>query len=410
MFAHLLLLVTPTLAAQDPDTAARPPIPDSAAFTAVSAGGFFSCAITRQGAAYCWGHGRYGELGTGDTASSLVPRPVAGGQRFVTVTAGRYHACGLTADSLAYCWGANWNGQVGTDSIGESCNHPKEPEKTFACSVRPRPVAGNRHFAAVSTGAVHTCAMTASGDAYCWGSGPGVLGSEAAPGSATVPVSVSGGLQFKSVSAGLNHSCGVTAGGSIYCWGHNKDDQLGNDSLQQSKNPVAIASTVDFFFVTAGGAHTCALASDSSAYCWGKFEHGRLGIGESVAEAFRDKKHQTSPAAVDGGITFRWLSAGGVHTCGVATSGQAYCWGDNLEGRVGTGGNVLTRKDWSTKPAAVATDLRFTMISAGDYHTCGVTVDGAVYCWGGNRDGQLGNGTTKGSRKATRVAISVSPA
>jgi alpha-tubulin suppressor-like RCC1 family protein len=377
---------------------------DSLTFVAVSAGGGHTCAVTLRGVAYCWGFGRHGELGNGDTASSPVPVPVAGGYRFVTVAAGRFHACGLTADSAAYCWGGNWQGQVGTDSLGESCTDRKEPQKPFACSLHPRPVAGGHHFAALSVGAVHTCGLSGNGAAYCWGyNGSSVLGSEAAPASATVPVPVAGAMRFISVSAGLNHSCGVTVGGQLSCWGLNKDNQLGNDSLDRSKSPVMIASDVTFLSVTAGGQHTCAIAADTTAYCWGDFEHGRLGIGESLGQHLKDKKHQSSPAPVDGRMTFRSLSAGGAHTCGVTTGGKAYCWGDNLEGRLGTGGSFLTARQWNTKPSAVEGDLKFTMISAGEYHSCGVTTEGAVYCWGGNREGQLGNGTTKGKGKPVHV-------
>ena len=156
----LLLLHSATLPAQD-----------STVYTAVAAGGFFTCALSREGAAYCWGFGRYGQLGNGDTASSQVPRPVRqpDSTHFTSLALGRDHACALGADSLAYCWGVNWEGQIGTDSSAETCNFPKKPERTFACSVRPRPVAGNRHFAAISAGAGHTCAITGTGDAYCWG-------------------------------------------------------------------------------------------------------------------------------------------------------------------------------------------------------------------------------------------------
>jgi alpha-tubulin suppressor-like RCC1 family protein len=377
---------------------------DSLTFIAVSAGGWHTCALAPDGAAYCWGYGRDGELGSGDTASSPVPVPVRGGYRFVAVTTGRFHSCGLTADSVAYCWGGNWYGQLGIDSLAESCTTRKEPTKPYACSLHPRPVAGGHRFAAMSAGAVHTCAVTGGGDAYCWGyNGPGVLGSDAAPASATVPVAVGGVLRFVSVSAGLNHSCGVTFGGGIYCWGLNKDNQLGNDSLERSKSPLAVPAGVTFLAVTAGGQHTCAIAADTTAYCWGSFEHGRLGIGESLGQRLKGKQHQSSPAAVDGQMKFRSLSAAGVHTCGVTTDGKAYCWGDNLEGRLGTGGSFLSARKWNTKPSPVEGDLTFTMISAGDYHTCGVTRDGAVYCWGGNAEGQLGNGTTKGKGKPVRV-------
>ncbi len=377
---------------------------DSQTFIAVSAGGWHTCAVTPGGVAYCWGYGRDGELGNGDTAASPVPVLVAGGYHFVTVTAGRFQTCGLTADSAAYCWGGNWRGQLGTDSTGEKCTSRKEPSRPLECSLHPRPVAGGHHFAALSTGAEHTCGLTGSGDAYCWGyNGAGALGSDAAPVYASVPLAVAGRLRFVSVSAGLNHSCGVTVGGVVYCWGLNKDNQLGNDSIERSQGPVAIASDVAFLFVTAGGAHTCAIAADTTAYCWGDFDHGRLGIGASAGQRLGDKHHQSSPAPVHGRLTFRSLSAGGVHTCGVTTGGKAYCWGDNLDGRLGTGGSFLTARQWNARPSVVEGDLIFTTISAGDYHSCGVTSDGAVYCWGGNAEGQLGNGTTKGKGKPVRV-------
>jgi len=380
---------------------------DSLRFVAVSAGGWHTCAIALGGAAYCWGYGRFGQLGNGDTGSSPVPVPVAGDHRFVSVTAGRFHTCGLTADSAAFCWGGNWVGQIGTDSLGDSCTNPKEPQKPFACSLRPRPVAGGHHFAALSSGALHACGVTGSGEAYCWGNGgPGVLGSDAAPVTATVPIAVAGGLRFAAIAAGLNHSCGVTVDGVAYCWGLNKDNQLGNDSLDATKRPVPVAAPAIFHAVTAGGQHTCAIAADTTAYCWGDFENGRLGIGSSVGQRLKKKQHQIAPAPVDGGMAFRSLSAGGVHTCGVTTGGKAYCWGDNLEGRLGTGGGFFTARQFDTKPTAIQSDLQFTMISAGDYHSCGVASDGTVYCWGGNANGQLGNGTTKGSSKPLRVGAS----
>src|SRR5436309_2630622 len=286
---------------------------DSLKFTAVTAGGWHTCAITTAGAAYCWGYGRFGQLGNGDTGIQTVPAPVAGGLRFTTVSAGRFHTCGLTTDSTAYCWGSNGWGQLGSESAADGCtNREGKDKQALACSLRPRAVAGGRHFATLSVNGLHACA-------------------------------------------------------------------------------------------TAGGSHSCAIAVDTTAYCWGEFEHGRLGIGESFAERLKGKSHQMTLAAVDGAIKYRSLSAGGVHTCGVATSGEAYCWGDNLEGRLGTGGSSFTRRSWNTKPSPPKGDLRLTMISAGDYHSCGVTTDGAVYCWGSNKEGQLGNGTTKGKSEPVRV-------
>src|SRR2546429_10027468 len=109
----LLLFLSATLPAQD-----------STVYTAVAAGSFFTCALSREGAAYCWGFGRYGQLGNGDTTSSQVPRPVRqpDSTHFRSLAVGRDHACALRAGSLASWWGGDWGGQIRTGSGAGTCN------------------------------------------------------------------------------------------------------------------------------------------------------------------------------------------------------------------------------------------------------------------------------------------------
>jgi len=97
-------------------------------------------------------------------------------------------------------------------------------------------------------------------------------------------------------------------------------------------------------------------------------------------------------------LTFAAVSAGDYHTCGVTTAGTAYCWGDNTHGELGDG----TGTD-RTSPVAVEGGLTFASVSAGLAHTCGVTTGGAAYCWGYNADGQLGDGT--GTDRTSPVAV-----
>src|SRR5690606_3399661 len=74
-------------------------------YSSLSSGGAHTCGLTTSGAAYCWGSGRYGRPGNGDSDNRLVPTPVAGDLTFTAITAGNAHTCGLTTDGAAYCWG-----------------------------------------------------------------------------------------------------------------------------------------------------------------------------------------------------------------------------------------------------------------------------------------------------------------
>jgi uncharacterized protein YaiE (UPF0345 family) len=235
----------------------------------------------------------------------------------------------------------------------------------------------------ISAGPGHSCGLTASGSAYCWGYNNGQLGNNSTTDS-SVPVAVNGGYTFSSISAGEFYSCGVTTSGSAYCWGFNFYGQLGNNSTTNSSVPVAVNGGYTFSSISAGGAHSCGVTTSGSAYCWGNNSVVQLGNNSSTDSSV--------PVAVDGGYTFSSISAGGAHSCGVTTSGSAYCWGDNSNGQLGN--NSTTN---SSVPVAVNGGYTFSSISASDNYSCGVTTSGNAYCWGGNSAGQLGNNSTTDS-------------
>ncbi|MHC4711171.1 MAG: Ig-like domain-containing protein [Planctomycetota bacterium] len=87
-------------------------------------------------------------------------------------------------------------------------------------------------------------------------------------------------------------------------------------------------------------------------------------------------------------LVFAAVSAGGIHTCGLTTDGAVYCWGWSVDDPQYGGATTD-----GSGPRAVSGGLTFQSVSAGGLHACGVTTDGSVYCWGSNAYGQLGNGT-----------------
>lgn len=144
--------------------------------------------------------------------------------------------------------------------------------------------------------------------------------------------------------------------------------------------------------ISAGTDQTCALAAGGDAYCWGLNGYGQLGSGNGSAD------YSPVPVGVVGALTWAVISAGFWHTCGLTASGAAYCWGRNDNGKLGTGST-----NGSAVPVRVAGGFTFTAVSAASLHTCGLNTSGAAYCWGWNGLGQLGDGA--GADRSTPVPV-----
>ncbi len=247
----------------------------------------------------------------------------------------------------------------------------------------PAPVSGGLQFKMLSAGSsANSCGLTIAGAAYCWGSG-GALGNGADSDSA-VPVAVSGGETFSSITSGGGFNCGLIVGGAAYCWGRSDRGQGGRGSLATAAVPLPVSGGLTFTSLSAGNEYACAVATSGALYCWGDDGLGQLGDGSTASNSY-----SSVPVRVSGGLTYLSVSAGGSHACAITTTGAAYCWGSAAGvGALGSGSSAD-----SNVPIAVAGGLIFQSISPGTYHTCGLTVGGAAYCWGDNSFwGELGIG------------------
>ncbi len=342
----------------------------------VSTGYRHTCAVTTSGGVKCWGSNYYGELGDGTTTYSNIPVDVVGLTSGVAFASSGYrHTCAVTTSGGVKCWGWNENGQLG---VG-----------TTRRRYTPVDVVGlTSGIASISSGGRHICAVTTSGGVKCWGSNKnGQLGDGTTTNSYT-PVDVVGLTSgVASVSSGNLHTCAVTNSGGVKCWGSNYYSQLGDGSDISRYTPVDVVGlTSGVASVSSGNLHTCALTSSEGVKCWGNNDYGQLGDGTTT-----DSNIPVDVVGLTSGIAS--VSSGVDHTCAVTNSGGVKCWGSNFIGKLGDG----TSTDSYMPVDVVELTSGVDSVSSGNRHTCAVTTSGGVKCWGNNDYGQLGDGTTTNS-------------
>jgi hypothetical protein len=231
------------------------------------------------------------------------------GAPFVRTALGQYHTCALTEGGVAYCWGKGGDGQLGDDTQPILRIHPADVHQ------------GTTRFVRITAGWNHTCALTAAGQAWCWGANTyGTLGDNSRQRRLT-PVAVhQGAAAFVDIEAGANHTCARTAEGQVYCWGLNRYWQLGDNSTEVERlAPVPVHQRgTPYLDVSGGFRHSCARASARLTYCWGNNLGGQLGDGTIDPRIAPVKVHQEE-------ARFAQIETGLSHTCARSPAGQAYC-------------------------------------------------------------------------------------
>ena len=273
-----------------------------------------------------------------------------------TVGAGFSHSCQRDGTGLVSCWGGDAGGQLGDGTAGGGDR------------LAPNPIATTTAFARVVTAWDRTCALTATGAAWCWGQGV-----------TSTPTAVGGGLTFTQLEVGYGFSCGLTAAGAAYCWGNNDFGQLGNGTTTTSATPVLVSGGRTFTQITAGVDHACGVTAAGAAFCWGRNVYGALGDGTTT--------DRSTPVPVGNQIRFATLAAGEYFSCGFAQSGLLYCWGDNR------GLQLTASAGNQPAPIVLASGQLLVSVTGGEQHLCGLMADGTALCRGRNTNGELGNGT-----------------
>ena len=257
-----------------------------------------------------------------------------------------------------------------------------------------------RTWRSVTAGTHATCGLTSDDAAWCWGwDNFGQLGNGDASGTFDVPQAVVGGHRWAMVDTGGESTCAVRVDGSAWCWGANGEGQLGTGAPGDDvAEPVRVIGDGSWRTVTVGHQHACGVQADGSAWCWGRNPSGQLGNGSAGVSS-------PVPIRVVGEATWRSIDADSGNTCGVQEDGSAWCWGADHYGQLGDGPNDYgSAPARSTVPVRVAGAPAWTSVRAG-LTACGVAADGTGWCWGSNANNKLGYPGTQGEQAAEPVQV-----
>jgi hypothetical protein len=377
----LLALVTACTDGAGPDS-------DTDSFRHVSVGDSRVCALVESGAGYCWG-----KAFDDPVRSDSFPTRYGGDLAFSQLSSAQGifgdYVCGLVTPGGTRCQGILL--------VGYDFGYIISP--TFS------PLAHQVPVDTLATGSSHFCGLTSAGAAWCWGDlNAGMRGTGQPEGAnwSLEPNQVAGQLSFTSIGAGVSHTCGGTAEGTVFCWG--TGSRLGAPSAHldtSSTNcglsvqggapcahaPVQTELPVPARALFVGPSATCAVTTGGELWCWGQL--------------FGEETETVAPRQVDAPAAVASVALGSEHGCILTTAGQAYCLGVNTVGQLGSGTSGAPH----SVPVAVSGDLRFKTLSASSYTTCGLTAEGALYCWGGNELGQLGTGDRAARAAPVRVRL-----
>ncbi|MGE9745855.1 RCC1 domain-containing protein [Bdellovibrio bacteriovorus] len=350
----------------------------------IAAGNKIACAIDEVSgtrSVKCWGKT--------ESASSHVPVTITGLPSDIqsisvngSITADVRHGCGLSEQGLVYCWGSNFRSRRGLASgavTWTTANYVGLPVKAVK----------------VQAGTDTSCALGEDKKLYCWGSGlPNATNSHQYQES-YVPVQLDNfGDTITDFQLTELASCAVTTSSNIKCWGINSLGEMGNGQTASAMQGTAlnVAGSFDKYKQLATGVFTtCALKSNNTVTCWGNNDYGQLGNG---SHSTYSRPHYTLPIS-----NVKKVVGQNIHFCALTTGGSVYCWGSNWSGRIGNNATALPTdvvltpylipNTYPNSTAGLPSGIKD--ISVGYNHSCAVTSEGGVTCWGNNSAGELGH-------------------
>lgn len=352
----------------------------------LSAGTIHTCALDLYGRVQCWGEWQERINDPMQFMPTYVLQDVGVRLHEITqISAESRNTCAVTRGGNVRCWGT---GRYGFRSIAKPVY------------VADGKLLGN--ITQVSLGSHNVCVLTNNRHVECWdkrkNSPTGVVTTVKKPLDNIVQISV-----------GSEHACASTLDGRVKCWGNGERGQLGNGANELSSLPVDVINAdgkplTGVVRVSAGSSHSCALLGTGHVKCWGAGELGQLGNGDS-----KDSNRAVDVMIPSGKLAnIEQIGTGVIHSCALVNTGHVKCWGSGKEGQMGNGMDGIDAGRKFPVDVTMATGNGIKLLSnivsiaVGGLHTCGLTADKRVKCWGAGKVGQLGYGTDKDGKSRNR--------
>ena len=317
------------------------------------------------GAVWAWGMNNTKQLGNNDInwADRSIPVLLADTDNFSKISTFCIYSIGLKEDGTAWAWGNNMFGQLGDGTVIDR--------------ISPVFVKGNISFSDISVGGMHSLGINGSDSSlWAWGDNTyGQFGNNTSGNSCSSPVLVSCSASLVQVIAGNTSSYGLDNNGEVWAWGANNYGQLANFTNIDTSIPSLILGGIQFSKISVGMDHIIGIrSSDGSLWAWGYNDKGQLGDGTTNS--------RSSPVAVLSTLSFKDVACGLGCSIGISED-NVYTWGMDID--------IMAPPTLS--PVATVMDVSFTNVAvcSNSVSFFGLDTEGAVWSWGWNAYGQLGN-------------------
>jgi len=340
--------------------------------------------------AYGFGYNFYGQLGDGTTADKTTPTKITGGSlagKFIdTIAHGENHTYALCTDGSLHAWGLNSSYQLGNGST----TNRSTPQQAYSSGVT-----------AVACGSTHTIILTTYNQIYGWGYA--YYGQLATTGyteiQSNTTITNSGSLNGKTASA---IACGwwttlvLCTDASLHSFGYGTNGALGNGGTSQQNLPVDITNSGSLSGktvskISCGDSHVLVLCTDSSLHAFGRNLYGELGDGTTTQ---RNTPINITNNGSLSGKTVSKISAAGSHSIVVCTDSTLHGFGGNWNGQLGDGTTTQRTYPVNITNSGSLSGKTVSSVTTGAYHTLVRCSDGTLHSFGWNNYYQLGDGTT----------------